>query len=70
MIPFHGLIVYFKLKRFTGLERSTSVINTIITEKKTNPLTGGGRDVSSNFSFVGFFRKVFGCLIASCTVLF
>ena len=28
-MPYHGLIAYFKLKRFTWLDISTSVINTI-----------------------------------------
>ena len=41
VMPYQGLIVYFKLKRFTRLEISTSVINTIITGKNTTPLTGG-----------------------------
>ena len=31
VMPYHGLIVYFKLKIFARLEISTSVINTIIT---------------------------------------
>ena len=34
VIPYHGLTVYFKLKRFARLEISTSVMNTIITWKK------------------------------------
>ena len=37
LIPCHGLVAYFKLKRYARLESSTSVINTIITEKKKNP---------------------------------
>ena len=43
---FHGLIVYFKLKRFARLEISTSVINGIITGEKTTSLTGGDRAFS------------------------
>ena len=36
VMPYHGLMVYFKLKRFTWFEVSTSVINTVITEKKSS----------------------------------
>ena len=35
-MPYHGLIVYFELKRFARFETSTSVINTIITDQKSN----------------------------------
>ena len=33
-MPYHGIIVLFKLIRFARLEISTSVINTIITGEK------------------------------------
>ena len=33
MMPYHGFIVYFKLKRFARFDIPTSVINTIITGK-------------------------------------
>ena len=68
-MPYHGLIVCFKLKRFAWLKISTSVINTIITEEKPTSLTGRGRGFSSNFTFVRIFRTFFSCLVASCTVL-
>ena len=70
VIPYHGLIVYFKLKRFARLEISTSVINRIITEEKTTSLRGGCRGFFSNFDFVKIFRKLLGYLAASCTVLY
>ena len=70
VMPYHGLIAYFKLKRFARLEISTYVINTIITWEKTTSLTRGGGEFSSNFAFVRIFRKFLGCLVASCTVLF
>ena len=36
--PYHGLIVCFKPNRFSRLEKSTYVINTIITGKKNQLL--------------------------------
>ena len=70
VMPYHGLIVYCKLKRFAQLEISTYVINAIITGEKTASLTRGGGEFSSNFAFVRIFRKFLGCLVASFTVLF
>ena len=64
-MPHHGLI---KLKRFARLEISTSLINVIITEKKSNPVEVG-KGFSSNFAFVRIFRKFLGCLVVNCTVL-
>ena len=69
-MPYHGLIVYFKLKRFARLEISTSVINAIITGKESNFFKRRGRGFSSNFAFVRIVRKFLGCLVASCAVLF
>ena len=69
-MPYHGLIVYFKLKIFARLEISTSVINAIITGEKTNFFNRRGRGFSSNFAFVRIFGKFLGGLVASCTVLF
>ena len=69
VMPYHGPIVYFKLKGFARLEISTSVINTVITGKKKN-FFKRGREFSSRFAFVRTFRKFLGCLVASCTVLF
>ena len=51
-MPYHGLIVYFKLKRFARPKISTSVINRIITVKNPTSLTGEGREFSSNFHCV------------------
>ena len=51
-MPYHELIVYFKLKRFPRPKISTSVINRIITVKNPTSLTGGGREFSSNVAFV------------------
>ena len=70
VMPYHGLIVYFKLKIFARLEISTSVINTIITGEETNLFNRRGRGFSSNFAFVKTFCKCLGFLVASCTVLF
>ena len=65
VMPYHGLIVCFKFKKFARLEISTSVINIIIAGERE-----GDRGFSSNFAFVRIFRKFLGCLVASCTVLF
>ena len=54
-MPYHRLIIYFKLKRLPRLEISTSVINTIITGYKTTSLTVGGRGFSSKLLFLEFF---------------
>ena len=69
-IWYHGLIVYFDLKRFARFGIYTSVMNAIVTEKKLSSLKRGGREFSSNFAFVRIFRKFLGCLVASYTVLF
>ena len=66
-MPYHGFIIYFKLKRFALFEISTSVT---LQGKDPTSLTGGGRGFSSNYAFVRIFRKFLGCLVASCTVLF
>ena len=65
VMPYHGLVVCFKFKKFARLEISTSVINIIIAGERE-----GDRRFSSNFAFVRIFRKFLGCLVASCTVLF
>ena len=65
VMPYHGLIVCFKFKKFARLEISTSVINIIIAGERE-----GDRGFSSNFAFVRIFRKFLGCLVASFTVLF
>ena len=56
-MPYHGLIVWFELKKFARLEISISVINTIIAGGNTNFVTAGGREFSSNFAFVRIFHK-------------
>ena len=70
IMPYHELIVCFKLKRFARVEISTSVINTIITGEETNFFNRRGWGFSSNLAFVRIFRKFLGCLVASFTVLF
>ena len=64
------LLFTLNWKDFTRLETSLSVINTITTGKKPTSLTGRGRGVSSNFTFVRIFRKFLDCLVAICTDLF
>ena len=41
-MPYHGLFIYFKLKKYGLFELIKSLINTVITEKNAAPLTGGG----------------------------
>ena len=62
VMSYHGLILYFKLKRFTWLEISRLVINTIITRKK-------GVEGFLQVLLLGFFVRFLGCLVASYTVL-
>ena len=68
-MPYHGLIVYIQLKRFSRLEIYHRYIESLQRRNPTS-LTGGGRGFSSKFAFVRIFRKIFGCLVASVTVLF
>ena len=70
VMPYHGVIVCFKLKRFARFQISTSVINTIITGGKTNFFNSRGRGFSSNFAFSRIFCNFLGCQVASCTALF
>ena len=62
VMSYHGLILYFKLKRFAWLEISRLVINTIITRKN-------GVEGFLQVLLLGFFVTFLGCLVASYTVL-
>ena len=55
VMPYHGVIVCFKLKRFARFQITTSVINTIITGGKTNFFNSRGRGFSSISRLVEFF---------------
>ena len=66
-MPYHGLVVYFKIRRFARLEISTSMINTIITEKKFNCLNFYSK-YTNNILLIFYYEIILDFLMAFSTV--
>ena len=58
-MPYNGLIVYFKKKRFARFKVSTSVMNAIVREKNPTSLTRECREFYPSFAFVRIFSLSF-----------